>query len=224
LELLTLRIGGGGKQEQKEAIEEKHEVSELVQKYGTKMAHLIKLLGDLLKKKDNRIIIFSQWDGMLHQVTTPHPLSFLFLFCKILFVKKQKNRFLNKINSKVGDTLKDNGINNVYVRGNVWQVRSAPHHKLLFPLPLCLPTFSNSTRVDTQQRNKAIGTFKESEDEDPKSSRVIMLSLEKAASGTNLVRPPPSSSFPSRTCDANIMLLVWFGCGGGGRRRRRTSS
>lgn len=110
-------------EEQKEAIEEKHEVSGLIQKYGTKMAQLIKLLGELLKKKDNRIIIFSQWDGMLH---------------------------------KVGDTLKENHINNVYVRGNVWQ------------------------------RNKAIGTFKESEDEDPKSSRVIMLSLEKAASGTNL--------------------------------------
>ncbi len=43
-------------------------MSELIQKYGTKMAQLIKLLGELLKKKDNRIIIFSQWDGMLHKV------------------------------------------------------------------------------------------------------------------------------------------------------------
>jgi hypothetical protein len=53
-----------------------------------------------------------------------------------------------------------------------------------------------------QQRNKAIGTFKESEDEDPKSSRVIMLSLEKAASGTNLVREllPPSMSQRRHAC------------------------
>ena len=62
------------KQEQKEAIEEKHEVSELIQKYGTKMAQLIKLLGELLKKKDNRIIIFSQWDGMLHKVRSHYSL------------------------------------------------------------------------------------------------------------------------------------------------------
>jgi hypothetical protein len=32
------------------------------------MARLIQLLNELLKKKDNRIIIFSQWDGMLHKV------------------------------------------------------------------------------------------------------------------------------------------------------------
>lgn len=55
-------------------------MSGLIQKYGTKMAQLIKLLGELLKKKDNRIIIFSQWDGMLHKVRSLSCLYLLTLF------------------------------------------------------------------------------------------------------------------------------------------------
>jgi len=103
------------KQEHKEVLGKKHEMAELVQKYGTKMAHLIKLLGQLLEKKTNRIIIFSQWDGMLHKVLIQSSFPNLhvpFLHTFILFSMCQ-----------VGDTLKENGINNVFVRGNVWQAR-----------------------------------------------------------------------------------------------------
>jgi hypothetical protein len=40
----------------------------LVRTYGTKMANLIHLCLNLSKNKDNRIIIFSQWDRMLHRI------------------------------------------------------------------------------------------------------------------------------------------------------------
>jgi len=87
-------------------------------KHGTKMGNLIQYINKIKNNPITRIIIFSQWDKMLHLI---------------------------------GNTLEENGIKNVYVKGNV------------------------------HQRNKAIQTFKTSSD-----VKVIMLSLENAASGTNL--------------------------------------
>lgn len=104
---------------QEEELEATNSMKEMIDKYGTKMAHLVKYLNEVWENEaDGRVIIFSQWDKMLHQI---------------------------------GDSLKENGIKTVYVKGNV------------------------------HQRNKAISTFKSQDD-----VRVIMLSLENAASGTNL--------------------------------------
>jgi len=104
---------------QKDEIETKHELKDLISRYGTKMAHLMSFLKEfIIKEGDNRAIVFSQWDPLLHQI---------------------------------GNTLDENGIKNVYVKGNV------------------------------HQRNKAITTFKTEKD-----VKVIMLSLEHAASGINL--------------------------------------
>ena len=75
-------------------------------------------LQELVKNKDNRIIIFSQWDGMLRII---------------------------------GKTLEENKISNVFVKGNVF----------------C--------------RNNSISKFR-----DGVETQVIMLSLDNAASGTNL--------------------------------------
>ena len=70
-----------------------------------------------------RIIIFSQWDRLLHLI---------------------------------GTTLKENQIDNTFVKGNVYQ------------------------------RNNAITSFKDGKNKLDKEIKVIMLSLENAASGTNL--------------------------------------
>eukprot|EP01118_Nematostelium_gracile_P004272 TRINITY_DN15002_c0_g1_i1.p1 TRINITY_DN15002_c0_g1~~TRINITY_DN15002_c0_g1_i1.p1 ORF type:complete len:192 (+),score=48.47 TRINITY_DN15002_c0_g1_i1:37-612(+) len=83
------------------------------------MARLITYCNATMENEENRIIIFSQWDSLLHLI---------------------------------GDTLNECGIKNVYVKGNV------------------------------HQRNKAIDKFKTEE-----NIRVIMLSLEHAASGINLI-------------------------------------
>lgn len=90
----------------------------LEEKYGSKLGMLILKLKELVKTKDNRIIIFSQWDGMLQII---------------------------------GKTLKENFISNVFVKGNV------------------------------HCRNSAISKFHKGVD-----TQVIMLSLQNAASGTNL--------------------------------------
>jgi SNF2 family DNA or RNA helicase len=97
-------------------------IDKLTYKYGSKLGKLIGLCKQLLANKDNKIIIFSQWDRMLHMI---------------------------------GVTLEENDIDNVYCKGNV------------------------------HQRNKAIDKFKKGLDK-KNSPRVIMLSLEHAASGTNL--------------------------------------
>jgi SNF2 family DNA or RNA helicase len=95
------------------------ELTGLIQKYGTKMGNLIYYLRNLWKKGPSKVIIFSQWDQMLH---------------------------------RIGDTLRSNSIESVYVRGNV------------------------------TARNKAITAFKGKDSK----AKVIMLSLDNAASGTNL--------------------------------------
>jgi len=96
----------------------------LVTKYGAKMGKLIELCKNITNNKDNRIIIFSQWDRLLHLI---------------------------------GTTLDKNTIKNVYVKGNVFQ------------------------------KNKAIDSFKNTKNnKKSKSVQIIMLSLEHAASGTNL--------------------------------------
>ena len=92
--------------------------TELHEKYGSKLGMLITKLEELVENKDNRIIIFSQWDGMLQII---------------------------------GKTLAENNISNVFVKGNVF----------------C--------------RNNAISKFKNGIE-----TQVIMLSLDNAASGTNL--------------------------------------
>ena len=105
-------------QEKKEEIVE--EVKDtLIEKYGTKLATLIKTVRQILLNKENKIIIFSQWDMLL---------------------------------ALIGKSLKENGVANTFIKGNVY----------------C--------------RNKAISKFKMNDND----SSVIMLSLENAASGTNL--------------------------------------
>jgi SNF2 family DNA or RNA helicase len=93
-------------------------VNPFIEKYGSKLGKLICLCRKLVTNKDNRIIIFSQWDSMLNLI---------------------------------GKTLSDNDVSNTFVKGNVW----------------C--------------RNKSIKRFKKGDE-----TRVIMLSLSNAASGTNL--------------------------------------
>jgi SNF2 family DNA or RNA helicase len=92
------------------------DLDKLIATHGTKMAHLILFIRGL--QKDDRVIIFSQWDKLL---------------------------------AEVGQTLKAEGIGHVYCKGNV------------------------------HMRNKAIETFKKNK------VQAIMLSLENAASGTNLI-------------------------------------
>jgi SWI/SNF-related matrix-associated actin-dependent regulator of chromatin subfamily A3 len=105
-------------QEKKEEIVE--EVKDtMIEKYGTKLATLIKTVRQILLNKENKIIIFSQWDMLL---------------------------------ALIGKSLKENGVANTFIKGNVY----------------C--------------RNKAISKFKMNDND----SSVIMLSLENAASGTNL--------------------------------------
>lgn len=105
---------------QKEELDDKHKIVDMVSKYGTKTAHLIKYLNELTEREpDSKVIIFSQWDDMLH---------------------------------RIGSSLTENDIKNVYCKGNV------------------------------HQRNKAIENFKKPE------VPVIMLSLDNAASGTNLTQ------------------------------------
>jgi len=40
----------------------------LIEKHGTKMAHLVVYVRQLFEKEDNKVIIFSQWDFMLHRI------------------------------------------------------------------------------------------------------------------------------------------------------------
>ena len=91
----------------------------LIQKYGSKLGKLISLARKLVIDENNKLIIFSQWDRMLHLI---------------------------------GSALKENGVSNSFIQGNVYR------------------------------RNAAINKFKTNNNED----NVIMLSLEKSASGTNL--------------------------------------
>jgi SNF2 family DNA or RNA helicase len=108
-----------------EDVENKKEaIDELVYKYGTKIAKLIKLSKQILLEKNSKIIIFSEWDRLL---------------------------------SMIGTILKNNDISNVFCKGNV------------------------------HQRNAAITAFrKDSKKKSKINARVIMLSTEHAASGTNL--------------------------------------
>lgn len=104
--------------------ENNEQVDELVYKYGTKIAKLIKLSKQILLDKNNKIIIFSEWDRLL---------------------------------SIIGTILKDNDMANVFCKGNV------------------------------HQRNAAISAFrKDSKMKKKNNARIIMLSTEHAASGTNL--------------------------------------
>ncbi len=105
-------------------VKEEKEENILVKKYGSKMGKLIEICKKITSNKKNRIIIFSQWDRLLHLI---------------------------------GNTLEENSIANTYVKGNVYQ------------------------------RNNAITSFKDGYGKTTKTNiQVIMLSLEHAASGTNL--------------------------------------
>ncbi|VVU94425.1 SNF2 family N-terminal domain [seawater metagenome] len=102
---------------------EEDDENSLVKKYGSKMGKLIELCKKITNNPKNRVIIFSQWDRLLHLI---------------------------------GNTLEENSIANTYVKGNVYQ------------------------------RNNAITSFKDGQNKASKNIQVIMLSLEHAASGTNL--------------------------------------
>ena len=104
-------------------IEDSEQIDELIYKYGTKIAKLIKLCRQILINNNSKIIIFSEWDRLL---------------------------------SMIGIILKNNDIDNVFCKGNV------------------------------HQRNAAISTFRKGSHKKKNSSRIIMLSTENAASGTNL--------------------------------------
>jgi SNF2 family DNA or RNA helicase len=103
-------------EEKKEAVEKKNKTADLIDKVGTKLAHVIKYI----KKRNRHTIIFSQWDDLL---------------------------------TKVGKTLTENGMQNVFCKGNV------------------------------HMRANAIKRFN-----DDKNVKIIMLSSESAASGTNLTK------------------------------------
>ena len=49
--------------------EEKKSSNDIINKYGTKLGFIIMTVGDIIKEKDNRVIIFSQWDDMLNLVS-----------------------------------------------------------------------------------------------------------------------------------------------------------
>ena len=49
----------------------KHALQTMLSKYGTKMAHLMQYLMNLFETDETaRVIIFSQWDLMLHEIGT----------------------------------------------------------------------------------------------------------------------------------------------------------
>jgi len=97
------------------------EFNEIVNKVGTKMAHLIQFI----RNTDKHSIIFSQWDDLL---------------------------------KRVGLILTEYGINNVFCKGNC------------------------------HQRDKAIRDFNNIQKDSKKDIKVIMLSSEKSAAGTNLTK------------------------------------
>jgi len=73
-------------------IEDNTDLQNLIMKHGTKMGHLIQYINKIKNDPITRIIIFSQWDKMLHLI---------------------------------GSTLEENGIKNVYVKGNIHQRNKA---------------------------------------------------------------------------------------------------
>jgi DNA repair protein RAD5 len=105
------------------SINNENSIDELTYNYGTKLGKLIRLCKQILTDKNNKIIIFSQWDRLL---------------------------------SMIGSVLKTNEINNVFCKGNV------------------------------HQRNAAIMAFRKDIKKKKDATKVIMLSTENAASGTNL--------------------------------------
>lgn len=76
----------------------------LVQEYGSKLAHLFVHVKHLCEDEENRIIIFSQWDRMLGQISThfPRPSRIAFDYCLL----KQSDSLLE-----------ENGIATVSCRG-----------------------------------------------------------------------------------------------------------
>jgi DNA repair protein RAD5 len=104
-------------------INNENSIDKLTYNYGTKLGKLIRLCKQILTEKNNKIIIFSQWDRLL---------------------------------SMIGSVLKNNDINNVFCKGNV------------------------------HQRNAAIMAFRKDIKKKQDVTKVIMLSTENAASGTNL--------------------------------------
>ena len=107
-----------------ETKEKKPEIQNpIIKKYGSKLGKIILMIRKLLTVKDNRIIVFSQWDRMLNLIS---------------------------------NSLAENGIENSFVKGNVWN------------------------------RNAAIKKFKLGINNKGDENKVIMLSLKNSASGTNL--------------------------------------
>jgi SNF2 family DNA or RNA helicase len=49
--------------------EEKKSDNDIINKYGTKLGFIIMTVKNIIKEKDNRVIVFSQWDDMLNLVS-----------------------------------------------------------------------------------------------------------------------------------------------------------
>ena len=148
-----------------EKINLSHDLISLISKYGSKMAKLITMIKELfVQSKDNRIIIFSQWDQMLH---------------------------------RIGDTLSENNISHVYCQGSVfrrWKAiqsfkgidpkgKKSPKRKSPSRKTITNNANNNNNGDNKDGNNNIIEDNNYVEDDEV---RVIMLSLENAASGTNL--------------------------------------
>eukprot|EP00026_Physarum_polycephalum_P001413 Phypoly_transcript_01414.p1 GENE.Phypoly_transcript_01414~~Phypoly_transcript_01414.p1 ORF type:complete len:862 (+),score=183.93 Phypoly_transcript_01414:614-3199(+) len=164
--------------EQKEEINTKHVLQTMISKYGTKMAHLMQYLLNLFETDDSaRVIIFSQWDKMLHEI---------------------------------GTTLTENGISNVYCKGNVHVKNKAisifkglrPNKpKKKTPTTTTTSTSTSTTSTNNNNNNNNNNSNDNNNNNNNTNTtntenntvnilddevRVMMLSLENAASGTNL--------------------------------------
>ena len=67
-----------------------------IQKYGTKLAYLLNYIGEILKVKDNRIIIFSQYDYLLKligAVLNDFSIKNLFINGNIMSISKKIEKF-----------------------------------------------------------------------------------------------------------------------------------
>lgn len=120
-----------------------NKLDDLVYKYGTKLAQLIKLCNKILLNNKSKIIIFSEWDRLL---------------------------------TMIGNVLKENNILNVFCKGNV------------------------------HSRNAAISNFRNNSKKN--KSRVIMLSTEHAASGTNLTEATDIIFMESHSGDYNVIKTM----------------
>ena len=144
------------------------ELQQLTESYGTKMAYLIFYLRSLFQKdKNSRVIIFSQARQLQHDLSR-HYLSKNGVYYILIFLQ------WDSLLVTIGNTLEENNITNVFVKGNVF-VRNRAIAKFRVSHLYALQTTTYLCSDVTPRFQKQNQT------------RVIMLSLQNAASGTNLV-------------------------------------